>query len=106
MKITEIERGMSVVSVEGKITSKSEPRRVSTRYGPRSVADAKLEDETGTIGLSLWKQQIDLVDLGDVVRIKGAYVNEFRNQLQLNVPRSGIIEVVSKGSPEENVLEI
>ena len=106
MKVNKIERGMSIVSVEGKITFKSEPRRVRTRYGPRSVADAKLEDETGTISLTLWEQQIDLVDLGDVVRIKGDYVNEFRNQLQLNVPRSGIMEVVSKGSPEEDILEL
>jgi len=106
MKINEIERGMSVVSVEGKITSKSEPRKVRTRYGPRSVADAKLEDETGTIGLSLWEQQMDVADVGDVIRIKGAYVTEFRDQLQLNVPRSGIIEAVSKGSPVEDVLEI
>ena len=106
MKMNEIKRGISVVSVEGKVKSKSEPRRVRTRYGLRSVADLKLEDETGTVGLSLWEQQIDLVNLGDVVRIKGAYVNEFRNELQLNIPRSGLIEVVDKSSIEEDILKL
>ena len=106
MKTNEIKRGMSAVSVEGKIVSKSEPRRFNTRYGLRSVADARLEDETGTINLSLWEQQIDLVDEGDIVRLKGAYVTEFRNELQLNVPRSGLVEVVDKGSIKEDILEI
>ena len=55
MKINEIKLGMSLVSTEGEIISKSEPRSVRTRYGPRSVADAELQDETGTINLSLWE---------------------------------------------------
>ena len=49
MQINEIKRGMSGITVEGKIVDKSESRRVSTRYGPRSVADATLQDETGSI---------------------------------------------------------
>jgi len=106
LKINEIESGMNGVSTEGKIIAKSEPRSVRTRYGPRSVADVKLEDETGTINLSLWEQQIDLVNVGDIVSIKGAYVTEFRNEMQLNVPRSGTIDVVSKGSYGQDKLEI
>jgi len=98
LNINEIKLGMSSVSTEGKIIAKSEPRRVRTRYGPRSVADAELEDETGTINLSLWEQQINLVDVGDMVKINGAYVTEFSNQLQLNIPRSGVLELKSKGA--------
>lgn len=103
MKINEIKLGMSVVSTEGKIIAKSEPRRVRTRYGPRSVADAELEDETGTINLSLWEQQIEIVDVGDIMKINGAYVTEFINQLQLNIPRSGVLEVKSKGTIDDTL---
>ncbi len=106
LKINEIERGMNGVSTEGKIIEKSEPRSVNTRYGTRSVADVKLEDETGTINLSLWEQQIDLVNVGDIVSITGAYITEYRDEIQLNVPRSGTIEVVSKGSNEQDIFEI
>ena len=98
MKINEIKRGMSGVSVEGEVSDKSEPRRVSTRYGPRNVCDATLEDETGRIRLSLWEEQIDTVNTGD--RISAAYVTEFRNELQLSIPRSGKIEIT-----EENILD-
>ncbi len=93
MKIDEIKYGLSGVFIEGKITEKSEPRTVNTRYGRRSVADATLEDETGTIKLSLWEDQIDRVNIGNKVSISGAYVTEFRNELQLNIPRSGKLEI-------------
>lgn len=93
MKINEIKRGMSGIFTEGKVTEKSEPRSVNTRYGQRSVADATLEDDTGAIKMSLWENQIDEVDIGDKVTVSGAYVTEFRDQLQLNVPRSGKLEV-------------
>ena len=101
MKINEIKRGMSSISVEGKIVDKSEPRRVRTRYGPRSVADVTLQDETGSIKLSLWEEKIDSVSIGDKVKVGGAYVTEFKNQLQLNIPQSGKLETT-----EENKLEI
>jgi replication factor A1 len=93
MKISELKRGMSGVSMEGRITEISLTRRVNTRYGKRSVADTTIEDETGTIRLSLWEEQIDMVSIGDEVKVTGAYITEFRNILQLNIPRSGKLEV-------------
>jgi len=101
MKIEEIESGMNSISVEGKITDISEERRVRTRYGQRSVADATLEDDTGSIKLSLWEENITTVSIGDKVKINGAYVTEFRNQLQLNIPRSGKLEIT-----KQNIIEI
>ena len=101
MKINEIKRGMNGISVEGKITDMSEPRRVSTRYGQRSVADATLEDETGSIKISLWEERINAVNIGNKVKVSGAYVTEFKNQLQLNIPQSGKLEIT-----KENTLEI
>lgn len=94
MKINEIKRGMSNISVHGKIIDISSARDVQTKYGRRSVADALIEDETGQISLSLWEDQINKVAVGDTVDIKGAFATEFRNKLQLSIPRSGKIEVI------------
>jgi ssDNA-binding replication factor A large subunit len=44
---------------------------------------------------------IDQVSVGDKVKAEGAYVTEFRGHLQLNIPRSGKLEIT-----EANVLEI
>jgi replication factor A1 len=101
LKINEIRRGVSDITVEGKITDKSEPRRVNTRYGPRFVCDSTIEDETGAIQLSLWEENIEKVNIGDTVKANGAYVTEYRNQLQLNIPRSGKIEIT-----KENIIEL
>lgn len=94
MKISDLKSGMSNVDIKAKIIDMSETKNVQTRYGPRSVANATLEDETGQISLSLWESQISSVSIGDIVSIKGGYVTEFRNKLQLNIPRAGKIEVV------------
>ncbi len=96
MMINEVKRGMSGISVEGRIVGISESRSVNTRYGQRSVADATLEDETGSIKLSLWEEKITSVNVGDTIKIDYAYVTEFRNELQLNIPRSGKIEIIKK----------
>ena len=94
--ISDLKRGMSGISIEGRIVGISEPRSVNTRYGPKSVADATLEDETGSIKLSLWEEKIDSVKIGDRIKIGEGYVTEFRNELQLNIPRSGKLEIIKK----------
>jgi len=96
MKISEIKRGMSNVSVEAKVIDISEARDVQTRYGSRSVADATLEDGSGQISLSLWQDQINSVKVGDKVVVTGAYITEFRDRLQLNIPRVGKLEVAKE----------
>ena len=93
MKISEIQRGMSNISAEGKILDISEVREVNTRYGKRNVADAMVEDDSGQIKISLWEDQITSVRVGDKISISGAYVTEFRDVLQLNIPRSGKLEL-------------
>lgn len=96
MKINEVKRGLSNMSLQAKVIDVSEPREVQTKFGKRRVADAILEDETGQTSLTLWEEKIDSVSAGDTVNIEGAYVTEFRDKLQLNIPRSGKLEVVKE----------
>jgi replication factor A1 len=95
-KIGEIARGMSSISVSGKIIDISDPRDVNTRYGRKRVADAVIEDDSGQIKLSLWESQIDTVSVGDKITVSGAYVTEFRDTMQLNIPKSGKLEIVKE----------
>ena len=94
MKINEIKIGLSAVSVEAKVIDVGEIREVMTRYGKRNVANATIEDDSGEITLSLWEDQITSVKPGDKITITGAYISEFQGKLQLNMPRSGKMEVV------------
>jgi replication factor A1 len=94
MNIGDLKRGMSNISLKAKVIDISETREVNTRFGKRNVADATLEDETGQIGLSLWQEQINAVKVGNTIDISGAFVTEFRDKLQLSIPKSGKFEVV------------
>lgn len=96
MKISEVKRGGSNVSLQAKVIDISDPRDVQTKYGKRSVADATLEDDSGQISLTLWEEKIGSVKIGDTVIISGAYVTEFRDKIQLNIPRTGKIEIVKE----------
>jgi len=96
MKISEIKRGSSNVSIQAKVIDISDSRDVQTKYGKRSVADATLEDDSGQISLTLWEEKISSVKIGDLINVSGAYVTEFRDKIQLNIPRTGKIEIVKE----------
>lgn len=85
---------MRGLEIEGKITAVGEIREVYTRFGPARVAAAVLEDETGSIRLNLWRDQINAVRSGYRVRLINAFTREFGNQVELNIGKDGRIIVL------------
>jgi replication factor A1 len=57
------------------------------------LTKAVVSDETGKIKLSLWGEQSDLADVGDIVQIKNATVRTFKGERQLSIGRNGTISV-------------
>jgi len=95
LKIKELRDGMRRVTVAAKVIEKSEAREVSSRYKDETyrVADALISDETGTIKLTLWNEQIEQVNVDDTVKVENGYITTFRGEIQLNVGRYGILSV-------------
>ena len=89
MKIVELKPGMRRVDVNGKIVQIDGPRDVQTKFGPGQVATATLQDDSGTVKVTLWNENISKVSLNDMVQIENGYVDSFRGELQLNVGRYG-----------------
>ncbi len=89
MKIAELKPGMRRVDVSGKIVGIDGPRDVQTKFGPGQVATATLQDDSGTVKVTLWNENISKVALNDTVQIENGYVDSFRGELQLNVGRYG-----------------
>ncbi|UCD26783.1 MAG: DNA-binding protein [Candidatus Bathyarchaeota archaeon] len=87
---------MRRVDVEAKIVEKSETREVRSRYRNETyrVADAIIQDDTGTIKLTLWNEQIDQVNIGDTIRIENGYITSFRGEIQLNSGKYGTLNVL------------
>jgi len=78
-------------TIEATITAISAVRDVTTARGPARVADATLQDETGTIILTLWGDDIQRFSVGQKVRITDGWVKDFRGKLQISTGRSGKI---------------
>lgn len=95
MKVKDLRNGMKRVSIEAKVTEKSEPREVVSRFKNQTykIADALIADETGTIKLTLWNEQIDQVNVDNVVKIENGYVTSFKGEIQLNTGKYGKLTV-------------
>jgi replication factor A1 len=95
MKIKDLRNGMKRVNVEAKVTEISDTREVSSRYKDETykVATAMVTDETGTIKLTLWNEQIDRVNVDNTVKVENGYVTSFRGEIQLNVGKYGKLTV-------------
>jgi ssDNA-binding replication factor A large subunit len=84
------------INVQGKIVDKGEVRTVNTKFGETKVCDAFLEDDSGRIKLTLWADDTEKVNNGDMVSLEGGYTTTFRNEIQLNKGRKdGKLEVTS-----------
>jgi replication factor A1 len=94
IKVADIKSGMRNITVMGKVIEIGQPKEVRTRYGPARVAAAVLQDDTGTIRLNLWRDQIEKVKVGDPVRIENAFVREFSGRPELNIGADGRIIVL------------
>lgn len=90
MNISELKAGMRNVSITGKIDSVGEPRTVNLKAGgTNTVADAIISDESGSIKLSLWGEEINNVQPGNRVSVENGYINTFRGENSLNVGKFG-----------------
>jgi len=87
---------MRRVDIVAKVIQKSDTREVRSRYGNETyrVADAIIQDETGTVKLTLWNDQINQVNIDDTVKIENGYIKSFRGEIQLNIGRYGKLSVM------------
>ena len=95
MKISELKDNVRRVDVDGEIVDIPEARSVTLRMGGQArVTDAELRDDTGTIKLTLWDDQIEQVKVGSKVKVENGYTNSFRGEVRLNVGRYGKLSVI------------
>lgn len=101
--ISELNAGQGNVNVEGIIKEKAETRSMN-KYGKElRVANAILEDSSGSIKLTLWNDDTVRFKEGDKIKIANGYVSEFQGEKQLTSGKFGSIEKLdntSSGSDE------
>ena len=95
LHIRDLRTGMKQVNLKAKVLEIARPTLVFTRFGNyASVANALITDETGTIKLCLWNEQIKSISAGSIVQIENARVSTFRGERQLRIGKNGILSIV------------
>ena len=97
MTISELNAGQGNVNVEGAITEVGEGRTFSKFGREMTVANAILQDDSGSIKLTLWNEDASKYKEGDKVKITNGYVNEFQGEKQLTSGKFGQIEKAGEG---------
>jgi len=101
-KVADLNLDSRRVNVVGKVVSVGKPRDVISRRDgtSHSVADVTIGDETGTVILTLWDDNIGVAKEGSVLAVRNGYVSLFRGSIRLNVGRYGGIEKSEQDIPE------
>ncbi len=94
MKVKEIKPRQGKIDIELEIVDIGEVREFE-RFGKTGrVVNAVAKDDTGEINLTLWNDEIDMVKVGDKVKITNGYCSEFQGQKQLSAGKYGKLEVL------------
>ena len=71
-KVKDLNPSTKQVSLIAKVVSVGERRTIDSKFGgSRTLCEAVVGDETGTVILSLWEAQIGQAGSGDVLQVTG-----------------------------------
>lgn len=94
MNISELKPGTGNVNIEAEVVSKDSEREIN-KYGRKlRVANVTIKDDSGSISLVLWNEEIDKVNEGDKIKIENGYVNEWQGTPQLTLGKFGKLTVL------------
>lgn len=91
MKINELKPGTGSVNIEAEVESVDEVREIPKYGRTLRVANAKIKDDSGSITLVLWNDDVDKVKQGMKIKIENGYVNEWQGEPQLTSGKFGKI---------------
>lgn len=88
VKIGEIKGKKTNLTIIGKVDLKRTEPTPHTKH-----AIAQISDETGKIWLSLWRGQIDQVNVGDTILLTNAFIRTDRGRRALNTWNEEILKI-------------
>jgi len=89
-KVKDLTPQSKQVNVLAKVVGLSEEKEITSRFGEaRKLVEATVGDETGTVLLTLWNDQIGQVAKDETLLIDNGYVTLVRGHIRLNVGKYG-----------------
>jgi len=98
-KVKDLTPQSKQVNVLAKVVGLSEEKEITSRFGEaRKLVEATVGDETATVLLTLWNEQIGQVAKDETLLIDNGYVSLVRGHIRLNVGKYGSIRSPSRRS--------
>lgn len=93
MKIADLKVRQSGVNIdEAEVTEKT-PVREFQKFGRAGrVCNVVIKDDSGSVQLTLWNEDVDKYDVGDKVKVADGFVGEWQGEKQLTAGKKGTIE--------------
>ena len=96
MKLADLKTGQDKADIEADVIEMTEPRTFDKFGRNLTVSTATLKDESGSVKMSLWNQDVDKVKVGDRIKVTNGFVKEFQGEVQLTAGKFGKIEIIGK----------
>ncbi len=94
MQIKDLYPRQGKIDIELEVVNVGETKEFE-RFGKKGkVANATVKDDSGTMKLTLWNDEIKLVKPGIKIKITNGYCSEFQGEKQLSAGRFGKLEVI------------
>lgn len=101
MAIEDLKPRQGKVELVAEVVDMGEIRSFEKFGKSGKVCNATIRDATGEVRLTLWNEQIDMLKVGDKIKITNGYVNEWQGEKQLTTGKFGKLEVMSSGEAAE-----
>lgn len=98
MLIKDLQAKQGSVELTADVVEKGEVRQFQKFGTTGRVCNATIADESGTLKLTLWNDQVDQVNAGDKIKITNGYVNEWQGEKQLTTGKFGKLDIIQKGA--------
>ncbi len=101
--VDDLKPGLRSINIKVKCSSKNEEKEVTSRKTGETlrVTEALIGDETGSIYLTLWNDDIDKIEVDHVYQLTNVYTTVFKGSLRLNIGKYGSLEEITDSELKE-----
>jgi len=108
VKVKDLTPDSKNVNTTVKVVSAGEERSIASKFGgERRLKEFTVGDDSGTVVMTLWEDQVNLANEGDSIQIENGYISLVRGNMRLNIGKYGKFlkakEAVATVNLENNV---
>ena len=89
MEIKDIQPNQGNIDLVLTVVEKGDVRTFEKFGKSGKVCTAKVQDETGTVKMTLWNEDTDKVNKGDKIHLKNGWCSEYQGEKQISSGKFG-----------------